>query len=560
MSNIKTSQHDKEHRNWSRRQFLFTGGLGTLGGLVLGGTGVSAASPSKLMAALNTTNTDRVIVLIYMFGGNDSLNMIIPHSSEAGLDAYLGLRPHLAQQHGPNYDDNHLLSNFGDTNFALPSTMNPLLNLWHTNEMHVIHKVGYANANLSHFASRDQWFAGADDRSDNRFKSGWMGRYLEQLYPAFLEAPSATPPAIKIGASGNSIFKNSDSKNMELVFKNPTEFYNRVNREIVYEVDGLGDCPQGTQLAFLRGVANNSVVYSETTFNAYNNSEHMPTVTYSNALTNGSSTLQSQLKIVSRLIKGGLGTKIYMVRIGGFDTHGDQPIVHPNLLTDVANAISDFQADLAATGDDERVITFPFSEFGRTLRENGGVGNARGTEHGTLADLMLFGKGVNGGFSGTPLNLSHPSLTSGGWRVDFEDAEAPIDYRSIYATLLQDWLCMDPIVVDYALGQYYPRLPNLIADPCTTNRAEQPEVLLGHRTSVDNATLTEIRYGVLQPGQVKIEVYNNAGQQLVTLVDKHHAQGTYTFELSAQTYPFPAGEYAYKMKTGGKEYVRKFSR
>lgn len=551
------SQHHKEHQKWSRRQFLMTGSLASLGSMMLGNSTVSAFAPNKLMAALNTTNTDRVLVLIYLFGGNDGLNTIIPYSPEAGVDQYVNdLRPVLAQKHGEDYDDNTLLSGYGDTNFALPNTMSALMNMWNNDSMHVIHKVGYEMQNFSHFVSRDQWFAGADNRSDNRFKSGWMGRYLEQLYPSFLDAPSATPPAIKISSSSSPIFKASQGNSMELVFRNPSEFYNLVNRNATYDLNGLDDCPKDTQLGFLRQTANSSVVYADSTFAAYNNSELLPTVTYSDALTNTSSTLQSQLKIVARLIKGGLGTKVYMVRIGGFDTHGYQLNNHPNLLADLANSINDFHQDLAATGDDERVVTFPFSEFGRTIRENGNAESSKGTEHGTLSDLMLFGKGVNGGFSGTPIDLSSEDLHPG-YRVYYNNEEQSIDYRRIYATLLQDWLCMDPIVVDYALGDYYPRLENLIQDPCTTNRAEQPEVLLGHRAKEGNDNITEIRYGILQPGQVKIDIHNQSGQKLVTLVDKHHIEGTYAFEMSSQTYPFPEGEYFYKMHTGGKVFVRK---
>ena len=543
----KTSHHE-EHQNWSRRQFLTTGGLASFGSLLLGATPVSAYTPNKLMAALNTANTDRVLVLIYQFGGNDGLNTIIPYSMEVGVDKYKEYRPTISQKHGVDYQDNMLLTGHGATNHALHAVMEPLMNAWHNDQMHIVHNVGYSKSSFSHFIGRDIWFSGAAGTTDAQFSSGWMGRYLEQLYPSFLDAPPTTPPALKIGSSGSKIFTNNQGNNMELVFANPAEFHRIVTTgtRTFYDTEGLGDCPSDVELGFIRQTANSSLHYADITFEAYENSADKPTVNYTQ------NDLSDQLKIVARLIKGGLGTKIYMVRQSGFDTHSNQLIAQRKGLEDLATAVTEFFQDLSASGDEERVIAFPFSEFGRTTRDNGS-----GTDHGNMSDLMLFGKGVNSGFSGTPFNLREASLIDGASRSIFDAQEGATDYRSIYATLLQDWLCIDSLVVDYAMGERFQRLPNLIANPCTTNREETPEILLGHGISGDNLDIPEIRYGVLQPGIVKIEVLNQEGQQLVTLVNEHHSPGTYNFQLPAQQFPFPPGSYFYKMHTGGKEYVRK---
>ena len=260
---------------------------------------------------------------------------------------------------------------------------------------------------------------------------------------------------------------------------------------------------------------------------------------------------------MARLIKGGLGTKVYNVGFGGFDTHSNQKNSHADDLAVVANSISEFHLDLAATGHDENVISFPFSEFGRTLKENG-VGTTAGTDHGTVADFMLFGNGVNGGFSGTPIDFDGDDVAeSGGWRAKFEEQEGSIDFRSIYATLLQDWLCIDGLIVNYALGNNYPKIPNLIADPCESNRDENPDVLLGHRINANAGNTMEIRYGIFNPGAVKLELLNSSGQHLVTLKNEHHQPGTYALKLSPPTYSFAPGKYLYKMSYAGKEYLRK---
>lgn len=558
MKKTKINNHDKEHKNWSRRKFLMTGGITSLGGLMLGNMNVSAFSPDKLSAALNTADSDRILVLIYLFGGNDSLNTIIPFSLEAGVEKYLDVRPVLKQEHGTHYDDNHLLSGYGTTNYALNSNMNPLMDLWNNDEMHIVQKVGYRNENLSHFVSQNFWFAGAESRSDSRISDGWMGRALEQLYPSFLETPPTVPPAIRIGGRAGHTFMGSFGGNTELSFANPAQFYAYAQRGQSYDTDNLGDCNRDLELAFMRGMANNSLQYADATFDAYNNStdgSYTPSYPIAPDVDDYVSQLAEPLKIVARLIKGGLGTKVYMVSMGGFDTHGDQDIKHARYLKDLATAIREFHDDLASTGDDERVISFPFSEFGRTVREN--TSAIVGTEHGTLADYMLFGKGVNGGFSGTPLDLYDPELeANANWRAKFEDQEGSTDYRSIYATLLQDWLCIDGVVVDYALGQHYPRIPNLIAAPCQPSE-EDEEIILGHRPKPQETEVLEIRYGIQQPGRVKIVVHNESGQSLVTLVDEHHSEGTYNLSLSPLTHPFPEGNYFYKMHHGGKQYVRK---
>ncbi len=548
------SNHDNEHKRWSRRQFLTTGTFASLGGLMLGSTPLSAFASSPLSFALNNADSDRILVLIYLSGGNDGLNTVIPYSIDAGVDFYKENRPVLKQEHGNHYNDNNLLSNFGDTNFALNQNMEPLMDFWNNDNMHVVHKVGYPEMNLSHFISQQHWWSGTDVKADPKYKNGWVGRGLEELYPSFLQAPPEVPLAMNIGRGTPDTFVNTNGNSMSLSISDPVRFRNQALQGQTYGVDGFEDTIHNDQNIFVRRLINNSLGFSKVILDAYNSSENTETVSYSN-----NSSLAQNLQLVARLIKGGLDTKVYSISYGSFDTHSSQAAKHASELGIVASAITDFHNDLSKTGQDERVVSFPYSEFGRTLKENGGPSDA-GTDHGTVSDLMLFGKGINGGFSGTPIDFEGEDVAAtNGYRASFESQEGSIDFRSIYATLLQDWLCIKDVIVDFALGDSYPRLQGLIKDPCTTDNELHPDVLLGHNILKDQGNAISIRYAIKTPGQVIIEILSTSGSVLTTVVSDHHTPGSYNKTLPSSSFHLAAGKYLYRMKFAGKEYSRKLA-
>ena len=143
--------------------------------------------------------------------------------------------------------------------------------------------------------------------------------------------------------------------------------------------------------------------------------------------------LEKQLRLVARLIKGGLGSKIYMVSIGGFDTHGNQSLTHEVLLTYVADAIKKFYDDLNYEGIDSKVLSMTFSEFGRRMKDNGS-----GTDHGSGGGAFIIGNRVNGG-----LYSEYPSIDPTEW-LNGEDMKHTFDYRGVYGTLLEQHLGLDP--------------------------------------------------------------------------------------------------------------------
>ena len=160
-----------------------------------------------------------------------------------------------------------------------------------------------------------------------------------------------------------------------------------------------------------------------------------------------SGNLGAQLATVARLIKGGLQTKLYLVSLDGFDTHANQINEHPLLLMEVANAIQNFYQDLGISGRAQDVLCMTFSEFGRRMEENG----SEGTDHGAAAPMLLFGEGLNGsGFIGLP-----PSLTD----VDVVgNLRYYIDFRQVYASVMEQWLCVNPRTINNILGQVHERL------------------------------------------------------------------------------------------------------
>jgi len=421
--------HNEEHILWNRRQFLMTGGLAGLGTMLLGGLSVSPLMAGGLNAAI-APGDENILVMIKMFGGNDGLNMIVPYSTSAGKDEYLKLRPTIGLKHGTDYNDQHLLSGFGETQFALPSTMAGLMPLWNEGKMAVLHNVGYPDQNYSHFTSIELWSTAADDTHDKRINSGIMGRYLDQDFPSFSETPPTVPPALRIGYSTDRIFTSPGNQQMELVFNDPNEFYRLAAFGKLYETEGFGECPQGEERAFLRQLTNNSLRYSQTVTTAYNKTSNK--VAYPK---NTTSRLAEQLAIIARLIKGRLGTRIFLVNIDGFDTHTVQKDYHMRLLGDVANSVKAFYDDLKADNAQSNVTTMTYSEFGRTIRENGSMG----TDHGNLSPLMMFGDGVKGGFKGNPIDLNDKVLKNGDTVVYYETQKAT-DYRHMFSTVLKDWL------------------------------------------------------------------------------------------------------------------------
>ena len=521
---IKDS-HDQEHATWNRRSFIQALGLAGAGSIMLGGTNVSATAPSPLSVALSQSENDNILVIIRLKGGNDGLNTIVPLYD---YDTYANLRPTIRHQ------ENELLSLSPD--FAIPSYMNALESVWGEGNMKVIHGVGYPDQSLSHFRSSDIW-ASTDAVNDEQ--TGWWGRYFEDLYPDYLISPPEIPPAIQIGSIGNLIFEGTNS-NYAFAVANPEQLANIAQTGGLHDVVNLPECVYGDKLLFLRAATNTTFTYAEVINDAY--------MASSNQATYLQDDLSEQLAIIARMIKGGLGTKVYMVSLDGFDTHANQVDKQRELHENLASGIKNFYEDLATAGYDDKVLGMTISEFGRRPYENG----SNGTDHGSASPTFLFGAGLNGsGFVG-----AHPDINASAW--DNNNNLVPsTDFRDVYASVLTDWFCLDPSVVNTILLNDNYQTLNLglncqgLTIPDFSNVSHFSHVA----TYKDNRTFIEIN--MQNTAHVEVKLFNILGQEIVTLGNEILHPGNHRIDVKARANTrLGYGQYIYRINTQGQFYSR----
>ena len=437
---------------------------------VINGYSVKAFnSNSPLVQALlrGTTLTDHVLVIVQLSGGNDGLNMVIP---VADYSKYFNARSNVA------IPENSVLPIAGVTGTGIHPAMTGLQTLFTEGKAKVIQAVGYPQPNFSHFRATDIWMSGSN--SNQEVYSGWAGRYLNNEYPNFPTGYPSTdmpdPLAIQIGST-TSLTLQGPTVNMGMSITNPTNFYNLISGT----TDPVPDTPAGKELKFIRQVNQQTQKYSTVIRTAANAVTQQSTYPANNSLAD-------QLKIVARLVKGGLKTRVYMVSFGGFDTHSVQVNAadtttgtHATLLGRVSAAIKAFQDDLKFLGVEERVVGMTFSEFGRRIKSN----SSTGTDHGAAAPMFLFGSPVEAGMLG--VNPTIPANATVNDNIPMQ-----YDFRSIYATLLEKWFCLEKTVVDSLfppdINNQLQSLPLIKAGACNTVTPPAPgndEVLITNRAN-----------------------------------------------------------------------------
>lgn len=517
--------HQQEHQLWSRRDFLSASGILGAGSLLMGNIGLRAFQPTPLMASLLNGSNDRILVLIRFSGGNDGLNTII----ERGNPYYYNLRPNIAVKDA----DLWALSN----EYGMPLNTNALQSLWEEDMMKVIFNVGYPEPNYSHFRSYDIIASGSD--SETVVNTGWMGRFLDNEYAAFLETPPTVPPALQIGVQTDLIFR-ADSANMALAVSSPQEFYQIAQTGQLYDTSLLGNTPRELELAYVRQTANAAFRYAQTIKEAYSRGKNQVNYPANNFLA-------EQLAIVAKLIKGNLGTRVFMVEIGGFDTHAEQYDHHLNLLQNVATGVKAFYDDLGYGGNSElpnKVLGMTFSEFGRTIYENASLG----TDHGWGTPMMLFGGGIGKGFTGQYQDLSDPD--------PYGDPSFSVDFRSVYSTVLQDWMGNSPELVNFVLGHPQPTIAGLVP-PITPLKGDNGKcVLLGHNPHPSEPSTIEIKYAMMQNGPIRLQILDSAGHVLRTLLNEYKDKGSYIFHFKAPDWYLAPGQYQYRLQSGGQVFQR----
>jgi uncharacterized protein (DUF1501 family) len=548
--NIKNNNgHDEEHKYWSRRSFLQALGIAGSGSMMLGSNMLSASAPSPLTAAIANADTDSILILIRLSGGNDGLSTVIPIEQ---YDTYANARPNI-------YIPESKILKLTDE-FGIPTYMNSLEPMWGAGQVKAVHGVGYENQSLSHFTGSDI-YANTDLTTTgfDGLDTGWMGRYFENIYPDYLVNPPAAPAAIQIGNFGSLVFQGEET-NYAFVTSNIDQLEEIAESGVQYSLDDslFNNCMYGDQLKFLRGVANTTYEYSGLIHEAYERGQNQ--VEYQD---NG---FARQLALLARLIKGNLGTKVYMISMGGFDTHGNQPLAHERLMSNLSIAINNFYEDIAFTQQDEKVLSMTFSEFGRRIFENG----SNGTDHGKAAPTLFFGSGLNGSaFVG-----EHPSLESPNGRGNLEYT---MDFRDLYATVLAEWLCVPiPLVEQHLLNHPYapvdlgfncsgvefppivysdePPTPPMPEDPVAEDPTPELLEAIVHKPFYPTNSTPHIYLEMPFTAHVDIQLYNILGQNVGTVYNQIMAEGSAEINIR-ENLPshLSTGKYIYRIQVSDKK-------
>lgn len=349
--------------------------------------------------------TDRVLVIIQLVGGNDGLNTVVPVEE----DAYYNARPTLAVPKGS------ALPLDGEPLLGMNPVMEGMARMFNQGTMAIVQNLGYDRMNLSHFAGTEIWNTASGGTKDSYLETGWIGRYLQREFPDFPDVLPGDPPAIEISPATSSVFTVFGAS-IGMSLTDPEEFHQLVGAGPNVSDQADPGTLAGREWEFIDSINRQSITFADTVRGA--------ALRAANRVPYPDTDFARSLAIVAQLVAGGLGTRVYKVSLGNFDTHGNQEAVHPVLLRTLSEGIAAFQADLAALGVDHRVTGMTYSEFGRRVSENGA-----GTDHGTAAPHFVFGGMVNGGnvFGG------HPDLSG----IDaYGNLPHTLDFHCYYASVI----------------------------------------------------------------------------------------------------------------------------
>lgn len=555
--------------NKSRRDFLKKLPLAmsipfTIGGIPLRVLG-EGSSLARMAAA---SGNDRVLIILQLAGGNDGLNCLIPvekydeyHTRRANIaiPAKNSLRKYIPL-------DSTLPA---DAQVGLHPDMLAMKGLYDQGRVTFVQGVSYKNNNGSHFRGRDIWFMGGS--ADDYYQSGWVGRYLEgefapKKYPEDFPNPEMKDPlAIEMGNDVSLIFHQQGNIPTSISISSPEQF-----AKLVGELEGFLDeevDPRGLPPDYLKGspyykeldwilsLEDKSKDYAQRLAEVYEAGgstsvtypENYPFNAPKGSLKNP---LSGQLKLIAQLLAGGCQTKVFLVKVGGFDTHADQVEKydttmggHAALMYHISTAMSAFQEDLRTRALEERVLSVTTSEFGRRIQSNGSYG----TDHGTGGPLFIFGRGVQPGVVGKV-----PDLSKG--NVDMQ-----YDYRLVYGNIMKDWMLVD----DTRLNEIF---PGLMTSTGTTDGvtfqtlplAQQiitgTEGFISDRFSLGECfpnpakDKTSMSFTLNSTNQVNVDLMDNQGKVVKAMVNGVYEPGEH--KIDVELTGLPTGHYIYQFKTG----------
>jgi uncharacterized protein (DUF1501 family) len=415
----------------NRREFLI-GGVSAGAAAPLVG---NRLAPAWLRAAANAAS-DSVLVVVQARGGWDLFNMLVP----ADAAVYYTARPNIAVQRTATLGE----TSTGSHLYWHP-TMAPFKTLYDAGQLAVVLNVGYPQPDLSHFESEKKWYAG--DPAVSVMGDGWLARYLATGVAGpvtAINADTSLSPAFH--GARVPVLTSPTSFSFQFDAGTPTD---NVLEELVLRVNSM----------WARPTADPNLVYvTNSTLGALDDtrllqvigSSYTPMATYPNA------TLSQRLQLAARYITGGLTARVYYTSSGGFDNHANLAVAGSTTqgtfsqrLNDVVGPIKAFLDDLTAHGVTRNVVVMVFSEFSRRFGENGSLGVDHG--HGGIA--FLAGQRVNGGLYGTYPDLAQAMAPYYNWYPPF--GAQSMDFRRVYATVLNDLLGVDPAPI---VGAAFPTL------------------------------------------------------------------------------------------------------
>jgi uncharacterized protein (DUF1501 family) len=488
----------KKNQKLNRRDFIKLSSIASAS-LPIALSGFPVFANQKPKAYNFSTDNENVLVLIQLQGGNDGLNTIFD------LNQYDNLQAVRSNIIIPETD---LLTVDSTTRFH-PS-MSGIQQIWNNEKLSIIQNVGYPNQNRSHFRSTDIWNSASD--AEDYISSGWIGRFFNQNHPSFPEnypnQNNTDPFAITIGKIVSETCQGANS-NFSMALQDPNE----PGTALVSNTGTISDNCYGDALNFVNNTITQTNAYADVIKKASNTGKNL-----SNKYTD--SNLSEKLKHVARLVAGGIKTKVFVVQIGGFDTHDNQIIEgetntgrHAELLKELSDAMLAFQDDLELLNIDQKVIGMTYSEFGRRIRSNAGLG----TDHGTAAPLFMFGTCAKNQILGDAPEIDTQV-------DDKEGVQMQYDFRNIYSTILTDWLGASKQETSNVLFKNFDALP-LFKSGCSASLSSNGFLLEKSEIKVfPNPTSDFINikfYGTNE--RVKITLYNTIGAVVKIVTDKKYS-------------------------------------
>jgi len=557
-----------------RRKFIKR--ISTAAGLPLALNGIpikvlAGHSPMERLAAQGTN--DNVLVILQMHGGNDGLNTIVPIEQ---YDLYYSRRANIALPHKTGRRSIIELDRTLKTadQVGLHPDMTDLKMLYDSAKMAVVQGVSYPRNNGSHFRGRDIWFMGGGP--DDYFSSGWIGRYLSKIYEPlqypddFPNEEMQDPLALEMGNDVSLIFHQESNIPVSLsLSSSPGNLANLIEQLEGFQDEGvdprglppgfLESTRYGKEMEWILNLEDKSEVFVERLFDVYGNAPET-TVDYPESYpfnVRSRNPLSNQLQLVARLLDGGgpgqgVKTKVFLVRIGGFDTHAEQvqandPTTggHAALLYHISSAMKAFQLDLARRGLEEKVLTMTMSEFGRRVASNGSYG----TDHGTGGPVLLFGRGVNPGMYGTNPDVSKNNI------------DMQVDYRQIYANILKDWMGVDEQVIANDI-----LFRNFINGTDENGNSYEPltitrEVVAGVDSFVSRrfnlevpypnpaTNETTVKFRINQPDHVTLGLLDGKGKVVKTIAERPFENGEHILKVDLMD--MPVGIYFIRLSSSG---------